>query len=191
MTDPDASATDPITSSDQRPNHEEPVELSFWMRWGELLLALAVIALGILILIETQDIRITRAVASVSPRAIPQVVGVGLILVGIWYAADVFRGPHVGSGAEDSEDVDPDAETNWKAIGIIAIALVCYATLMDIAGFIIASAVLFAISSFAMGSRSIVRDAIIAIVLSTVVFFVFDTWLGVRLPAGWLEFDFS
>lgn len=186
MTDQPPVAYEQPQPDDQDTGNDQLGELSFWGRWGELFLATSVIALGVVVLIETQDIRVTRAVARVSPRVIPQIVGSGLIIVGLWYAIDVFKAPHVGGGGEDSEDVDPDAKTDWNAILMIAVALVCYAALIDTAGFIIASAVLFTVSAFAMGSRSVVRDAIIAMILSVVVFFVFDTWLGVRLSEGWL-----
>jgi putative tricarboxylic transport membrane protein len=162
-------------------------ELTFWERWGELIVAAGVIVLGIVVLVETRDIRITRAVARVSPRAIPQIVGAGLVLIGIWYAVDVIRTPRRPGGGEDSEDVDLTAETDWRAIIVMAIGLVIYAALMKPAGFVVASAVLFVISTVAMGSRSYLRNILIGIVLAVVVYYVFDDWLGVRLPAGWLD----
>jgi putative tricarboxylic transport membrane protein len=162
-------------------------ELTFWERWGELLVAAGVIILGIVVLVETRDIRITRAVARVSPRAIPQIVGAGLVVVGLWYAVDIIRSPHLPGGGEDSEDVDLAAETDWRAIVIIAVGLVFYAALMKPAGFVVASAVLYLLSTFAMGSHRYLRNALIGIVLAVVVYYVFDGWLGVRLPTGWLD----
>lgn len=160
-------------------------ELTFWERWGELVLALIVIALGIVVLVETRDIN-TRPGVTVSPRIVPNVIGGGLIVLGLWYALDVIRSPRLPGTGEDSEDVDPDAKTDWSAIIIMAFALLCYALLIDTAGFIIASSVLYLISTVSMGSRSYVRNVAIGLVLSTIVFIMFDTWLGVRLPAGWL-----
>jgi putative tricarboxylic transport membrane protein len=157
-----------------------------WQRWSELLIAAAVIALGIVVLVQTQDIRITRAVARVSPRAIPQIVGAGLIVLGVWYAIDIVRKPHAIGGGEDSEDVDIDAPTDWVVIAIIAVGLALFAALVKPAGFAIASAALFATSAFAMGSRRIILDLVIGLALGVAIFLVFDTWLGVRLPEGWL-----
>ena len=37
-----------------------------------------------------------------------------------------------------------------------------------------------------MGSRSYVRNLAIGLILSAIVFFMFNNWLGVRLPGGWL-----
>ncbi|HEV2129214.1 MAG TPA: tripartite tricarboxylate transporter TctB family protein [Thermomicrobiales bacterium] len=177
------------TAPPDEPQHgqEGPQEpLSFWQRWGELFMAVGVLVLGIVVLVESQDIRVRQGVV-VSPRIIPQIVGAGLVLVAIWYVIDVIRGPHPGgAGGEDAEDVDPEAKTDWSVIGIIAIGLVAYAALMEGVGFIVASAVLFVISAFAMGSRRIVRDVAIGTVLAVGIFLLFDRWLGVRLPDGWV-----
>ena len=158
-----------------------------WQRWSELAVALAVIGLGIVVLVETQDIRIARAVARVSPRAIPQIVGTGLVLLGIWYVIDIIRAPHIPSGGEDAEDVDPERPTDWKVLAIMAVGLGLFAVLIREAGFVIASAALFTVSAIAMGNRRVLPDLAIGLVLGTAIFLVFDTWLGVRLPAGWLE----
>lgn len=161
-------------------------EMAGWRRWSELLVAAAVIVLGVIVLVQTQDIRVTRAVARVSPRAIPEIVGGGLVLLGIWYAIDIARAPHIAGGGEDSEDVDPEAETDWTVIAIMAVGLALFALLITHAGFVLSSAVLFAVSAFAMGSRRVLPDIAIGVVLGVATFLLFDTWLGVRLPEGWL-----
>lgn len=181
MAEPPNSTTDPESELNPEAPPDQP--MSFWQRWGEMLIAAVVIALGIVILIETQDIRVSRAFARVSPRAIPQIVGGGLLLVGLWYVVAIIRNPPASHG-EASEDTDPEAETDWSVIGIIGVGLVSYALLMENAGFIVASAVLFFISAFAMGSRRFSRDIAIAVLISVAIFLMFDTWLGVRLPAG-------
>ena len=96
--------------------------------------------IGVVILIYTQDIRVIRS-ATVSPRIIPQIVGVASLLVGVWYAIDIIRTPHEISGGEDSEDVDIDAPTDWRALTIIAIGLTVFAFIVEPAGFALAAAV--------------------------------------------------
>jgi putative tricarboxylic transport membrane protein len=144
------------------------------------------IALGIVILVYTRDIRVIRS-ATVSPRIIPEVVGVGTLVVGVWYAIDIIRVPHQITGGEDSEDVDIDAPTDWTALVVIALGLTVFALIVETAGFSIAAAAMFFITSFAMGSRKYAWNAVIGVALGIAVFLVFDTWLGVRLPAGWLD----
>lgn len=160
-------------------------------RIAEFALAVGVIILGIVVLWQTREIRITPMNARIGPRVIPYVVGSGLILVGIWFAVDVLRGrgPQTGGG-EDSEDADPTLPTEWSTIGFIAIALVAYLFLIERAGFIIASAVLFFGAAFGMGSRRILRDVVIAVVMSTAIFLIFTRGLSLRLPEGVLPIEF-
>ncbi|HEV2073672.1 MAG TPA: tripartite tricarboxylate transporter TctB family protein [Thermomicrobiales bacterium] len=157
-------------------------------RWSEILIPVVLVIAGIIILVQTQDIRVIRSMSQVSPRAIPNLVGGGLIVVGVWYAIDIIRKPHVLTAGEDAEDVDIDAPTDWGVLAIIGIGLAIFALLIRPAGFILASAILFAIASTAMGSRRIIANVLIGLILASAVFLLFDTWLGVRLPAGILEF---
>lgn len=158
-----------------------------WARWSELVVAAALLVLGGIILYQTRDIRIVKSMSQVSPRVIPNAVGAILILLGIWYSVDIVRHPHVISAGEDDEDVDIEAPTDWKVLGAIALALAAFALLMQPAGFIIASAALFAISSTGMGSRKVLLNVLIGLVLGAIVYLVFDRWLGVRLPGGITE----
>jgi putative tricarboxylic transport membrane protein len=175
--------------ADHLPPEISPVEHRVptgFERWSELLVAAGMIVLGIIILIYTQDIRVTRS-TTVSPRIIPQIVGIGTLLVGVWYLIDIIRVPHVISGGEDSEDVDINASTDWNALIILGIALTIFAFIVEIVGFSLAAAVMFFITSFGMGSRKFFLNGLIGLVLGVAVFLIFDTWLGVRLPAGWLD----
>lgn len=176
-------------SSNENPRDILPTEhhtLTGWERWSELFVAAGLILIGIIILIYTQDIREIRS-ATVSPRIIPQIVGVGTLLIGAWYVIDIIRTPHQITGGEDSEDVDIDAPTDWRALFIIGIGLTVFAAIVEPTGFALAAAAMFSITSLAMGSRKYVLNSLLGLALGVAVFLVFDTWLGVRLPAGWLE----
>ena len=54
------------------------------------------------------------------------------------------------------------------------------------AGFIIASALLYALIARGFGSTRPGRDLVIALLISVPVFFIFTRGLGLNLPAGWL-----
>lgn len=157
-----------------------------WRRYAEVLVALGVIIMGVVILIETRDIQVPRAFASVGPRVFPNIVGWGLVVVGAWYAIEVVRGDTAAPSA-DSEDVDPALPADWRVLASLALSLAVYAALMEWAGFVIASAVLFTMAAYAMGSRHGARDAAIGIILAAVTYLVFKEWLEIRLPAGLLE----
>jgi len=165
------------------PDHTAKPNDSPWLRYVELLAALVVIAMGVVILVETRDIRIPRALTVVGPRDFPRAIGVGFLVIGIWYAIDIVRNPPVSPSA-DSEDADVEAPTDWRVLGQLAIVLALYAGLMESAGFVLASSVLFLGTAIALGSRSFIRDAFIGIVLSSLSFLLFSEWLGIRLPQG-------
>jgi putative tricarboxylic transport membrane protein len=161
-------------------------------RLAELALAAGVVILGAIVLWQTRHIRITPINSRIGPRVIPYVVGSGLVVVGFWLAVDVLLGKSArpAAGGEDSEDADPTLPTDWVTIGFIAGSLVAYLLLIERAGFIIASAVLFFGSAYGMGSRRIVRDIVIALVMSTAVFLLFTRGLSLRLPQGILPIEF-
>lgn len=155
-----------------------------WSRWSELFVAAALLVVGGIILVQTREIRVVKAMSQVSPRVIPYAVGVALIILGVWYAIDIIRHPNVLAAGEDDEDVDIDAPVDWTVLGVLAVALIAFALLMQPAGFIIASAALFAIASTGMGSRRVLLNVIIGLIVGAVIYLVFDRWLGVRLPDG-------
>jgi len=153
---------------------------------GEMLLALGAIVFGILIVWQTTLIRLTPAYSKVGPRVIPYIVGAGLVIVGAWLAYEAFTG-RAATGTAESEDADPTLPTDWRCIGLLALALIAYLFLIEPAGFIIASAVLFAWAAIAMGSRRYARDIVIGILLATALYLLFNRGLGLSLPAGILE----
>ncbi len=142
--------------------------------------------LGIIVLWETRGIRVTPAYSKIGPRVIPYLVGAGLIVVGLWLAAEVLAG-RTATGAGDAEDADPTLPTDWRCVGGLALALLAYLFLIERAGFVVASALLFFGSAFGMGSRRIVRDAAAGILLAIAVYVLFTRGLGLRLPAGVLD----
>ena len=153
---------------------------------GETLLALGAIVFGILIVWQTTLIRLTPAYSKVGPRVIPYIVGAGLVIVGAWLAYEALTG-RAATGSADSEDADPTLPTDWRCISLLALALIAYLFLIEPAGFIIASAVLFAWAAIAMGSRRYARDVVIGILLATALYLLFNRGLGLSLPAGILQ----
>ncbi len=192
MFDPDSNAgRDPALASHPAPppvtaSSDQSAEPSRWIRYAELLVALAVVILGVIVLVQTQDIRVTRATARVGPRVFPTIVGWGLVVIGLWYAVELLRGQYARPSA-DSEDVDITLPPDWATIAGIGTALIAYMLLMERAGFVLASATLFTITAFSMGSRKVVRDVGLGIVIAVGAYFAFSEGLGVDLPQGVLE----
>lgn len=121
----------------------------------------------------------------VGPAAVPVVVGVALVVLAVLLALDVLRGGHGES--ETGEDVDLGHGSDWRTMLLLVGAFLANAVLIDRVGWPISGAVLFWGAAYALGSRHLLRDPLLAIVLSVVTYLVFARGLGLGLPAGVLE----
>ncbi len=151
---------------------------------GEALLAVATVAFGAAVVWQTTQIRITPAYAKVGPRAIPYLIGAGLVLIGLWLLVEALRGGGAVAASTDSEDADPALPTDWRTVGLLAAALLAYLLLIEPAGFVLASTVLFAGAASAMGSRRPLRDLAFGLALAVALYLGFTRGLGLDLPAG-------
>lgn len=150
------------------------------IRPGELLISLGLLALGAFIVFETQGIAETQGYSQIGPRLFPYLIGTGLSLCGTWLGWQALTGGWRNVPADEDGHAAPD----WMAFALISAGIVLHMVLIGWAGFILASALLFVLIARGFGSRRPVRDLVIAIVLSTVVFFLFTQALGLSLPAG-------
>ena len=159
-------------------------------RLAELAVALAVVALGAVVVWQTTEIRLTPINSRVGPRVIPYIIGGGLMVTGLWLVVDILRGRGASpESGEDSEDVDPTLPTDWLTVGILSASLFAYWLLIERAGFVLASTVLFFGAAFGMGSRRIVRDLVIGFILALAAYILFTEGLSLRLPEGVLPLD--
>jgi putative tricarboxylic transport membrane protein len=154
---------------------------------GEAILSAGVIVFGLAIVWQTTQIRLTPAYSKVGPRVIPYIVGAGLIIIGVWLLYEALTGRWGAAVSTESEDVDPTLPTDWRTVGILALALLAYLVLLEPAGFVVASTVLFAGAAFAMGSRRYARDFVVGLVMALILYVGFTRGLDLQLPAGILE----
>ncbi|GAA1420326.1 tripartite tricarboxylate transporter TctB family protein [Streptomyces thermospinosisporus] len=156
---------------------------SRWRDRSELGVSALLLVLGVLVLSDalTMDVDLTQR-GPVGPRTVPVVVGAGLLVVAALLAVDVLRG---GRGqAETGEDIDLSEPADWRTVLLLAGVFLGSAVLIDPLGFPAAGALLFWGAAYALGSRRIDRDPLIAAVLSLTTYAVFDKLLGVPLPGG-------
>ncbi|MGW0735760.1 tripartite tricarboxylate transporter TctB family protein [Streptomyces sp. NPDC002851] len=155
-----------------------------WLReHSELGVCVLLLALGVLVLTDalTMDVDIAQR-GPIGPKTVPIVVGIGLLVIAVLLAVDVLRG---GRGeAEGGEDVDLSEPADWRTVLLLAGVFLGTAVLIDPLGFPVAGALLFWGAAYALGSRRIDRDPLIAAVLSLVTYVVFNNLLGVPLPGG-------
>jgi putative tricarboxylic transport membrane protein len=153
---------------------------------SELGVALLLLGLGVLVLVDAARIPTDFTQRGpVGPAAVPVAVGVLLLVVSVFLARDVLRG---GRGeAEGGEDIDLAHPSDWRTVLLLAAAFLANAALIDRVGWPISGAVLFFGSAYALGSRRIVRNALISVVMSVCTYYLFGQLLGIELPAGVLE----
>jgi putative tricarboxylic transport membrane protein len=146
---------------------------------GELALSLGIIAFGIFLAVQTAGIEVSPSYARVGPRVFPWVISFGLVVIGLWLAREAIAGQWT------SEDSAPGAPAfDWHAFLFIGLGLVLHMVVIARGGFVIASTVLFVFVARAFGSRTWLRDIIIGLILSFVVYIGFTYGLGLDLPAG-------
>ncbi|MEV6650689.1 tripartite tricarboxylate transporter TctB family protein [Streptomyces sp. NPDC051219] len=155
-----------------------------WLReHSELGVGVMLLALGVLVLTDalTMDVDIAQR-GPVGPKTVPVVVGVALLLVAALLTVDVLRG---GRGeAEGGEDIDLTEPSDWRTVLLLAGVFLGNAVLIGPLGFPISGALLFWGSAYALGSRQVDRDPLIAAGLSLLTYVVFNNLLGVPLPGG-------
>ncbi|MFI8829738.1 tripartite tricarboxylate transporter TctB family protein [Streptomyces afghaniensis] len=171
------------TQTTDIPPAEQGEQRSWLREHSELGVCALLLVLGVLVLTDalTMDVDIAQR-GPVGPKTVPVVVGVGLLVIAALLAVDVLRG---GRGqAEGGEDIDLSEPADWRTVLLLSGVFLGSAVLIEPLGFPIAGALLFWGAAFALGSRRIDRDPLIAAGLSLVTYVVFNNLLGVPLPGG-------
>ena len=147
---------------------------------AEIALSLGVVAMGIGVAAVTATLPSEGGYAGIGPNFIPAVVAAGIILLGVWLSIEAFAGGW-RKREEPSERFEPSPFL-WVSAGLFA-----HMALIGWAGFVIAGTVLFACVARGFGSRRLVRDTAIALILTVGIYLFFVKLLNVNLPAGWLS----
>ena len=152
---------------------------------AEIALSLGVLALGIGVAAVTATLPSEGGYAGIGPDFIPAVVAAGIILLGLWLVFEAFSGGWRGAVPDDAAERGEHA-FNPAAFGWVSAGLFLQMALIGWAGFVVSAAVLFTCVARGFGSRRLVRDAVIGLVMALAIFLFFVKLLNVNLPAGWL-----
>jgi putative tricarboxylic transport membrane protein len=121
----------------------------------------------------------------VGPRVFPYVIGSVMIALAILLAIATARGDL--PAAEEGEDVDLTTKPDWvtvaKLLGFFAFNIAT----VNLLGWAITGAILFAGCAWSLGSRTVLRDVIIGAVLSVSSWYFFYSGLGIALTPGILD----
>jgi putative tricarboxylic transport membrane protein len=153
---------------------------------SEFGVALLLLALGAWAIVDA--LRMSSDLASRGPigaTTVPIVIGALLIMMAVLLTIDLVRG---GRGEQEAgEDVDLSHGSDWKTIGLLVAAFAANALLIERLGWPVSGAVLFFGTTFALGSRRLVLNALVSIVLSVGTWYLFNLALGIPLPVGILK----
>ena len=142
------------------------------LRAPEALFGAAIAGLGVFILVAGRDI-----VSPVpwGPGLMPQIVGAGLLVLGLATLIERIR-----IWVPRSQAIDSD----WSGFAWVLAAVAVFGVLVETAGFPMAAALMFALVARGFGSRAFARDFLIGLVLAALVYVVFALLLGLQLSWG-------
>lgn len=141
-----------------------------------LLIAVALVAIAAVILWDSARLAGVAGYSPVGPATVPYAIAFCLIGLAIWTVAEAWRGEFP---QRDRQQFGP---VFWVVGGLAAQML-----LLNVAGFSIATGLLFACTARAFGKRALWFSIPAGIALSFVVWFIFARLLQLSLPAGPLE----
>jgi Tripartite tricarboxylate transporter TctB family len=153
-------------------------------RWrtavGELTIAAGVIVLAVVVCWQVLVMPVSPLYAKVGPTLVPTLVVAALFGLGF---ALLLAGVRGGWQTEEERAAQPDR----PALGWIVGGLALNVLLIDLAGFTIASTILFVCVARGFGSRRGVRDAVFGATFALVAYFGFAKTLGINIGAGLAE----
>jgi putative tricarboxylic transport membrane protein len=151
---------------------------------GPRIAALLAVGTGLVSIAGGLQVREAGGFSVIGPRQFPIAIGVGLIVLGILFLVLTTIRPdrELGRLAAEQERV-----TQWTTTGAAIALLGAYAVAFVALGYVVATASFFALGARTLGSRKPLRDAIVGVALSAVLYAGFTRYLGVQLPTGPVE----
>lgn len=147
-------------------------------------LALALALVGLYTVIDARGLTVGFG-DPIGPRVFPYVIGAGMILLAVLLVVAAARGDV--PEAEAGEDVDLTTPPDWVTVVKLVAIMVLNLLLVNVLGWAITGAFLFAGSAWALGSRTVLRDLLVGIVLAVGSWYFFYSGLGVPLSPGILD----
>lgn len=154
-------------------------------RIEEYVLGGVITVLGVFTLVDTASIVVPGSANTMGPRTFPYLVGGMLVVAGLAVVVATLRGRF--GEAEEGEDVDAHARTDWRTVVLLVGFFLAQVVLIERIGWPLATAILFAGSAWTLGARPWWKPALIGVVLGLVLQVAFAGGLGLSLPAGLLE----
>jgi putative tricarboxylic transport membrane protein len=143
-------------------------------RLVRIIAAIVLVVLSGTFLVGVFDIRSPKGLDPAGPRFFPLLVTAAWLLLSLGYLVEGLRSPRTAKSSDRS----------WFEPVAVSALLLLYAFLVVPLGYMIATALLFFVAARVLGSRQLVRDIIVAVVLAVVVYIAFTQFLDISLPEG-------
>lgn len=152
------------------------------------LLGLVLAGLGGFVLYEATFGPATSTYARVGPGFFPSLIGIATIIVGLALTFQALRGRWTMDLIDDApSQTEPHDDKRlaplWR-IALVVLGLVANLLLIGPLGFVIASSVMFTLTTRAFGSRNFLANAAIGLVFTGTIYLCFRYGLNLRLPVG-------
>jgi putative tricarboxylic transport membrane protein len=173
-------ATDPAATAEAEPVRTADVEVEA-SRLIRIIAAVVLVVLSATFLVGVFDIRSPKGLDPQGPRFFPLLVTVAWLLLSIGYLIEGLRSPRTTKAPAETGDI---TDRSWFEPVALCVLLVLYAFLVVPLGYMIATAALFWGAARVLGSRQLVRDIVVAVVMAVVVYIAFTQFLDISLPEG-------
>ena len=150
---------------------------------GQLAVAAGVLALGGLVTWGSFHLPTGGGYAQVGPGVVPRIVGIGILVLGAWLLREALGGGFPGI----DEAAEARVPMHWVSFAWVSGGIVAYGLLIERAGFILASTLLFVMVARGFSSRRWWLNTLSGVVLAIAVYAIFTHGLGLMLPAGVLK----
>jgi putative tricarboxylic transport membrane protein len=170
--------------SDDKPNPREATAETPTIDRAQYILSAVLAVVGIYTIVDASSLTVGFG-DPVGPRLFPYVIGTAMVVLAVLLAIATRRGDL--PEAEAGEDVDLTTKPDWTTVGKLVGILLLNLLLVNLLGWAITGGLLFAGCAWALGSRTLVRDLIVGVVLSVASWYFFYVALGVPLTPGVLD----
>jgi len=118
----------------------------------------------------------------ISPKSFSYAIGAFLSVASVLLLFEILRG---NLGVPDGTEAgDPFQKADFKTMAQVVAAISSNVILLDLLGFIVAATASFWGVAYAFGARKYLKDLMIAIIFSVIVYWSFTQGLNINLPAG-------
>lgn len=141
--------------------------------WAALVIAAGLFVLAALIAWDVQRLADVASYARVGPQTVPYAIAAGLAGLGLWTIVEAWRGDFPEREPQEARPV------LWIVAGLLA-----QLVLLRIAGFSVATGVLFGLVAYGLGRKPLWIGIPAGIIFAFVVWVIFSRFLQLSLPAG-------